>query len=482
MAFATEDFSDWSKLAEGGEAEVFRARQVSLDRMVAIKRLKLSVIGSAAEIRRFEGEARLYASLSHPSLVQVYDYGRDSKYYYLVMEYLAGADLGRLLDAQDADGLPMQARIHLARQMAEGVDFIHGKGILHRDIKPENFMVDVSGGVKLLDLGLALDRGRFVQSGRKKEALRGTLAYMPPEILKGGALQPVSEYYSLAVVLLELFGGRRLQTGRSTDQLLALIQEGIPENLVPEAFQSLLAPYLEVDPSRRPRALGPLIAGCKAMQGGTIRLGAGEEALKAALLKEKKTWLRALVKASEEAGRWEEAFARLKELLESDPDDEAAQAKLAELGMRLNEAPPGRAFPMRQYAAAGAAILAAGVASFIYIQSRAGAFSRDDMGHDLMEREMTLLSQENDKPAGATQITRPLARPYGVLIVEGLPKEYRVVVNSTRYPGEGEIHLPASRYLLEIQDGGSHSVLRDSVTVGGGEPTVYRYAGRTAGP
>jgi tRNA A-37 threonylcarbamoyl transferase component Bud32 len=478
MSFSTGDFSDWSKLAEGGEAEVFRARQISLDRMVAIKRLKLSVIGGAADIRRFEGEAKLCASLGHPGLVQVYDYGHDSRYYYLVMEYVAGADLGRLPGAVTEDGLPAAVKIHLARQMAEAVEFIHGKGILHGDLKPENFMVDAGANVKLLDLGLALDRNR---APAKRGALTGTLAYLPPEILKGGSLQPVSEFYSLAVVLLELFDGRRLQDGLSANELLALIQSGIPADRVPQEYRSLLAPYLEPDPARRPDSLAPLIAGCKAMQGGTIRLDSSRHALQTALLKERKNWLWTLVKASEAAGRWEDAFARLRELLESDPEDAAAQAKFTELGMRVNDAEEGtdsrarpRTFGVRQAAAAGL-ILAAALASFIYIHNRSG----DDLGNDLMEREMNLLSHENET---ATPLTKPVSRPYGVLIVEGLPKEYRVVVNSGRYPGEGEIHLPASRYLLEIEDGGSRPVLRDSVTVGGGEPTVYRYAGRTAIP
>src|SRR3954471_13668016 len=111
MAFAVEDFSDWSLLGEGGEAQVFRARQTSLDRMVAIKRLKLSTIGNEEEIKRFEREAKLCASLSHPSLVQVNDYGSDGKFYYLVMEYVQGVDLGKMA----GPGLPESLKVHLAR-------------------------------------------------------------------------------------------------------------------------------------------------------------------------------------------------------------------------------------------------------------------------------------------------------------------------------------------------------------------------------
>ena len=102
MSFATGDFSDWSLLGEGGEAQIFRARQVSLDRMVAIKRLKLSAIGGEEEIKRFVREAKLCASLSHPSLVQVNDYGSDGSFYYLVMEYVQGVDLGKMAELGSA--------------------------------------------------------------------------------------------------------------------------------------------------------------------------------------------------------------------------------------------------------------------------------------------------------------------------------------------------------------------------------------------
>src|SRR4051794_7531882 len=158
MSFATGDFSDWSLLGEGGEAQIFRARQVSLDRMVAIKRLKLSSIGNEEEIKRFEREAKLCASLSHPSLVQVNDYGSDGKFYYLVMEYVQGVDLGKMAELGSAyvsssnlsvtggmevlgmpagaghaepggPGLPESLKVHLARQMVEVVEFIHQKGV-----------------------------------------------------------------------------------------------------------------------------------------------------------------------------------------------------------------------------------------------------------------------------------------------------------------------------------------------------------------
>jgi len=537
MSFATGDFSDWSLLGEGGEAQIFRARQVSLDRMVAIKRLKLSSIGNEEEIKRFEREAKLCASLSHPSLVQVNDYGSDGSFYYLVMEHVQGVDLGKMAELGSAyvssgnvqvtggmevlgfpshasgsaagPGLPESLKIHLARQMVEVVEFIHQKGVLHRDLKPENFMADYTGRIKLLDLGMArLHNQGLSQTDPKGGALKGTLAYLPPEILRGqGRLETVSEYYSLALVLLEIFSGARYYKGKSADEVVALIQSGISITDitgVPSSVKALLSPYLNPDPAKRPKTLESLLKGLKGMQSNTLALAGGREALEAVIRSEQKAWLWAMVRASEGTGKIEDAFARLRELLESDPADAEVQAKFQELGERMNiasetspspadeaGAPPRRrggrakaAFAnarLRFLAIAASAAFVAITGAFFYFEGRPDF---NDLGRDLVEREMTLLSKENEAgakaaPAGAR---RPALRPYGVLIVTGIPKDYRVLVNRVRYPVGGEIHLPASRHLLEVQDAGNRPVLRDSVAIGGGEPTVYDFSRRAGKP
>jgi tRNA A-37 threonylcarbamoyl transferase component Bud32 len=517
MAFAVDDFSDWSLLGEGGEAQVFRARQLSLDRLVAIKRLKLSNIGDEEEIKRFEREAKLCASLSHPSLVQIFDYGSDGRYYYLVMEYVQGIDLGKMaelgsayvssrdlgsaaglgnlglpVDGPGGSGLPESLKVHLARQMVEVVDFIHQKGILHRDLKPENFMADLSGRVKLLDLGMA----KSYPAGREKTdslgaGLKGTLAYIPPEILRGqGRVDQVSEYYSLALVILEIFSGARFYRGKSADEVVSLIQSGIPMAGmagVPAAMKTLLKPYLGPDPSTRPKSLEPLLKGLKAMQANTLALAGGREALEAVIRAEQRAWLWTMVRVAEASGEFDQAFQRLRELLEADPGDEEVQAKFRDLGVLMNAAPEPQASPpappRRDASGAGKfrmitavlVVLAASVGAFFYLESRP-AF--DDAGRDLREREMTLLSKENEPKPQPASARRPALRPYGVLIVTGVPENYRVLVNKVRYRPGGEIHLPASRHLIEIQDAGSRAVLRDSVAVEGGEPTVYDFSRR----
>lgn len=496
MSFSSGDFSEWLLLAEGGEAQVFRARQASLDRLVAIKRLRLTAIGQDGEIKRFEREAKLFATLSHPSLVQIHDYGRDARYYYQVMEYVAGTDLGRLAGSDGRTGLPMAIKTHMARQMVEVVAFIHQKGVLHRDLKPENFMVDSDGRIKLLDLGMA--RGTLAtQTDAKGGLLMGTMAYLPPELLRGrGPWTTASEYYCLALVLSELFGDARLQQGRSVDEILALIQTGIPPEAfpaVPLPISALLAPYLDPDPSRRPDSLEPLVKEFRRMQDDTEALVGGRSALEAAVRRERRAWLWSLASALEQDGNLEEAFTRLKELLEVDPDDQAAQEKLREMGRLLNQIPSSRspalaAARSRPWSPAGVVpflLIVAGLlgAGIFYLQRAPEA---EEMGLGLMEKELSLLSLENETPRESAgrqaappsrflSTPRPAIRPYGVLVVNGLPEGYQVLVNRVRYPAGGEIHLPASRHLLEIEDAGRNPVARDSVTVGGGEPTVYDY-------
>jgi tRNA A-37 threonylcarbamoyl transferase component Bud32 len=524
MSFAVEDFSDWSLLGEGGEAQIFRARQVSLDRLVAIKRLKLSADGLEEEVKRFEREAKLCASLSHPSLVQIYDYGSDGKYYYLVMECVQGIDLGKMAELGSAyissrdlratgsletlelptegpggEGLPESLKIHLARQMVEVVDFIHQKGILHRDLKPENFMADLSGRVKLLDLGMAKSWSPGLEKTDPKGAgLKGTLAYIPPEILRGqGRIDQISEYYSLALVILEIFSGARFYRGKSADEVVALIQSGIAvadTAGVPSAVKALLTPYLDPDPARRPKSLDPLLKGLKAMQANTLALAGGREALEAVIRAEQRAWLWTMVRVAEASGEFDQAFERLRELLEADPGDEEVQAKFRDLGVLMNASPETTSIPQvrpprKRFGPGGAKARFAAVMAVILLSAAGGAFfyleSRpafDDVGRDLREREMTLLSKENEPAPQPVSARRPALRPYGVLIVTGLPKDYRVLVNKVAYRPGGEIHLPASRHLLEIQDAGKHPVLRDSVAVGGGEPTVYDFARRAGKP
>jgi serine/threonine protein kinase len=166
-----------SILGKGGMAIVYRARQINVQREVAIKVIKPDLAETDELIRRFEREANTVASLTHPHILKLFDSGQHEGMLYLVMELLTGGTLGDLI--QD-NPLPPERVQHLLDQMADALDYAHGKGLIHRDLKPQNILLDNQGNAHLTDFGIAkmLSAGTVLtQSG----VAMGTPAYMPPE-------------------------------------------------------------------------------------------------------------------------------------------------------------------------------------------------------------------------------------------------------------------------------------------------------------
>ncbi len=342
MAFSSHDFRDWVLLAEGGEAEVYRARQASLDRPVAIKRLKYAALVNSGAIQRFGSEAKLSASLHHPCLVQVYDYGQEGPYWCIVMEYVDGIDLGKLLHPEGRfKPLTLGFKLDLARQLSEVMAFLHSREVVHRDLKPENIMVDRAGRVKLLDLGLARANPTLITDPHGA-TLRGTLAYIAPELLRGQSPYTTrSEYYALALVLLELFNQKRLLGGGSANEVLSRIQSGPPEesfHCIPTSLKGFLRECLAPNPADRPASLSPLIEALRIEQDGVPGdWSTARETLEDYVRSEHRQWLwREVVRARRE-GQIESAFARTREVMDLDSEDSEAQAAFVELSTRLNE-------------------------------------------------------------------------------------------------------------------------------------------------
>jgi serine/threonine protein kinase len=497
MAFASNDFRDWVLLAEGGEAEVFRSRQVSLDRPVAIKRLKYAALVNSGAIQRFGGEAKLSASLHHPSLVQVYDYGQEGPYWCIVMEYVDGIDFGKLLHPEGRfQALPLGFKLDLARQLVEVMEFLHGRDVVHRDIKPENVMVDRVGRVKLLDLGLARANPTLITDPHGA-TLRGTLAYIAPELLRGQApYGPKSEYYALGLVLLELFNQKRILGGGSANDVLSRIQEG-PEDgafaALPEGLRELIRQCLKPTPAERPDSLGPLIAAIRReLQAVPGDWSSAREILEAYIRVDKRQWLwREVVRARSE-GQIESAFGRARELIELNPEDGEAQGALLELSTRLNERhdtklvtePDSWSAAQIKKPKVMATVLAVLCVVFavLLVRGLREAGLVDDLGQGLIERQRAEMKNYPDGLGtdmfGEAQVAgqvSPASRAYGVLVVEGLPRGYSYLVNGAEYRSRKPIQLPEDRYVLEIRDHRRRRVMWDSIAVAPGEPTVFQY-------
>jgi len=264
------------KLGEGGMGEVYRATDTALEREVAIKVLPEEVATDADRVARFAREARLLASLNHPSIAHLWGLEtvtrpNGSDVYFIVMELAEGEDLALRLTRGP---VPIDEAIAIARQIADALEEAHDKGIVHRDLKPGNIKVTPDGKVKVLDFGLAKvwnqDRESTASSsqamtvahtGTAAGIVVGTPAYMSPEQARGKSVDRRTDIWAFGVVLFEMLVGRRLFDGETmTDVLAAVLHQPIRFDALPSGTPAnvtqLLARCLERDPHQRLRDIG----------------------------------------------------------------------------------------------------------------------------------------------------------------------------------------------------------------------------------
>jgi predicted Ser/Thr protein kinase len=191
-------------LGDGGMARVFRAQDERLHRIVAVKILHQQYLGQPEFVRRFEQEAQLAAGLAHPSIVAIYDLGRDEDTYYIVMEYVEGSSLKEVIAREGR--LPLDRAIIIARQLGHALDFAHGHGVIHRDIKPENILLTPADQVKVSDFGIA--RALTSPGQTATGIVLGSVSYFSPEQAQGQPATAESDIYSSAIVLYEMLTGR----------------------------------------------------------------------------------------------------------------------------------------------------------------------------------------------------------------------------------------------------------------------------------
>jgi len=256
------------RLAVGGMAEIFLARQAGLEgfeKNVVIKRIRPHLSQRQAFVRMFLNEAKLAAQLTHPNVVQIYDLGKVADSYYIAMEYIFGRDMRRVIPKAEALGIPfpMVYALKIASSVLEGLFYAHQKtdlygaplAIVHRDITPENIFVSFDGTVKVLDFGIAKASNQLehTQNGE----IKGKLSYMSPEQCLGKPLDNRSDIFSLGVVLYEWITGFRLFTGDSEVGILRSITDGkiyAPSYFrsdIPEEVERILMRALEKDRDKR---------------------------------------------------------------------------------------------------------------------------------------------------------------------------------------------------------------------------------------
>ncbi|MBB2893600.1 protein kinase domain-containing protein [Flexivirga oryzae] len=239
------------RIAAGGMGEVWQARDEILGRAVAVKLLKEGLTDEEGFTERFRNEARLSAALAHGNIAQVYDYGEEGNLAYLVMEFVPGKPLSKILHERG----PISAAdtANLMGQAAAALHAAHRAGLIHRDVKPANMLVTSDGVVKLTDFGIARAVGSAAMT--KTGEVMGTAQYLAPEAAMGRETTALTDVYSLAVVTYEMLGGRRPFNSDSAVALaLAHVNEEPPPlpTEVPAPLRAVVHAGLRKDPAERP--------------------------------------------------------------------------------------------------------------------------------------------------------------------------------------------------------------------------------------
>jgi eukaryotic-like serine/threonine-protein kinase len=217
-----------SALGTGASAHVFLAEDVSLQRYVAVKVLQPGLATDESFLKRFRAEARSVASLNHPHVLRVFDWGEDTDGPYLVLEYLGGGSLRDMLD-QDVRLSHSQAAV-LGTEVAQGLAYAHARGLVHRDIKPANLLFDEEGRVRVADFGVARALAEAAWT-EPAGAMVGTARYISPEAAEGKPVDGRADVYSLAVVLYEAVTGTvPFVTDTTMGTLAARIGQPLPHH------------------------------------------------------------------------------------------------------------------------------------------------------------------------------------------------------------------------------------------------------------
>lgn len=245
----------------GGMAVIYKAIDQALGRTVAVKILRPSLTNDPAFLARFRNEARNVANLAHPNIVTVHDVGNDGPTHYIVMEFVEGTDLKKIIKTDGA--LPIDRALNLAIQICGGIGFAHRAGLVHADVKPQNILVTKEDVVKVTDFGIAQALSDQ-QPGEKQSVVWGSPHYFAPEQARGEKPTPASDVYSIGIVLFEMLTGRLPYSGANQQELaLAHIRDRIPRVAefnpnVPPSLADIVYKTMSKEPNGRYRAADQL--------------------------------------------------------------------------------------------------------------------------------------------------------------------------------------------------------------------------------
>ena len=240
-------------IGEGGMANVYLAKDIILDRNVAIKILRGDLAGDEKFVRRFQREALSASSLSHPNIVEMYDVGEDNGTYYIVMEYVSGMTLKQLIKKRGS--LSLSEAIDIMLQITDGIKAAHDSYIIHRDLKPQNILIQDNGEIKITDFGIAmaLNSTQLTQTN----SVMGSVHYLPPEQASGKGATIKSDIYSMGILFYELLTGKLPFKGDNAVEIaLKHMKNDIPsvraENPnIPQSVENIILKATAKNPKNR---------------------------------------------------------------------------------------------------------------------------------------------------------------------------------------------------------------------------------------
>jgi serine/threonine protein kinase len=248
-------------LGRGGMADVLLAKDLNLQRQVAIKILRQELIDDPAFRVRFLQEARSAANLVHPNIVTVFDFGHDADRYFIVMEYVEGTELKTLIRRRGP--LPVDDAVQTMIQICAGVGYAHRAGLVHCDLKPQNILITSDGRAKITDFGIARALAA-IDAEEHTDIVWGSPQYFAPEQAAGGPPSPASDVYALGVILFEMLTGELPFEAADPTLLGELHQVAPPPSLrslnpaVPASVEQIVFKVLSKEPSARYRTADQL--------------------------------------------------------------------------------------------------------------------------------------------------------------------------------------------------------------------------------